>query len=88
MHRVKWKNKKIMEKQTKLSSFPAGATCRLVALECDKRMTMRLVGMGLIPGCKVEVLQNMGRQALLVYARDSVIAVARKESEKIIGEEL
>jgi ferrous iron transport protein A len=49
---------------------------------------MRLVAMGLTPGCRVEMLQNMGRQPILVYARDSVIAVARKESEKIIGEEI
>lgn len=49
----------------------------------DERLIARVSSIGLTPGCEVRMLQNEKKQPVLIYARDTMIAVNRQESEKI-----
>ena len=40
--------------------------------------------MGLMVGETLEVCQNNKKQPVLIFARDTLIAISRKESEKIM----
>lgn len=67
----------------KLSEVPAGAKGRIEALEGDGRFMSRVISMGLTIGCPIEVLQNEKRQPILIFGRDTMVALNRKECEKI-----
>lgn len=68
---------------SKLSEMPAGAKVRVTALKGDDRFLSRAASMGLTIGCHIEVLKNEGKQPILIYGRDTVVALNRKECEKI-----
>jgi len=51
-----------------LSSTRRGQRVRLEAIEGGRRLTMRLISMGLPPGSEVEVLHN--RRGAVVVARE------------------
>ena len=58
----------------------------VAALDGDARFLSRITAVGLTPGCPVEVLRNEGRQPILLYGRDTMIALSRREGEKIMLE--
>ena len=49
----------------------------------DNRFVSRITSIGLTPGCKVTVVKNEKRRPLLVYSRDTMIALNRNEFEDI-----
>lgn len=53
----------------------------------DNRFVSRITSIGLTPGCKVTVVKNEKRRPLLVYSRDTMIALNRNECEDIEVEE-
>lgn len=61
-----------------------GTCCRVIGLQGDNHFISRIIAIGLTPGCEVEILRNMKRQPLLLFARDSMIALSRKESENVL----
>lgn len=68
---------------TKLSETPAGTKGRIQSLEGDGRFLSRVTSMGLTIGCPIEVLQNEKKQPILIFGRDTMVALNRKECEKI-----
>lgn len=52
----------------------------------DARFLSRVISIGLTVGCPVTVLSNEKRQPVLIYSRDTTIALNRKECEKILME--
>lgn len=70
----------------KLSEMPVGAKGRIESLEGDGRFLSRVTSMGLTIGCPIEVLQNEKRQPILIYGRDTMVALNRGECEKIAVE--
>ena len=44
---------------------------------------MRVTSIGLTVGCEVQVLQNVRKRPVLVYGRDSVIAVDAEDCARI-----
>ena len=44
----------------------------------------RLSSMGLVCGSALEVCQNLKKQPVLVFARDTLVAIGREESNKIL----
>ena len=54
-------------------------------IEGDSRFISRIVSIGLTPGSTFSLLKNDGRSPLLVFCRDTVIAVNRKESSQILA---
>ena len=49
----------------------------------DNRFVSRITSIGLTPGCKVTVVKNEKRRPLLVYSRDTMIALNRNECADI-----
>lgn len=67
----------------KLSQAKPGTQGRITALAGDTRFLSRTTSIGLTVGCPVTVLQSEKRQPILVYSRDTMIALNRAECEKI-----
>lgn len=67
----------------KLSEAGPGVQGRITALRGDTRFLSRATSMGLTVGCPLTVLQNEKRQPVLVYSRDTMVALNRAECEKI-----
>jgi ferrous iron transport protein A len=45
----------------------------------DQRFISRITSIGLTPGCSVKVIRNDKNRPMLVYSRDTMIALNRKE---------
>ncbi len=72
-----------MEKVT-LSESQPGKKYLVQEIKDEARLVNRLSSMGLMCGSPIEVCQNNRKQPVLIFARDTLIAIGRKESEKII----
>ncbi len=72
-----------MEQLTKVKPGNRGV---VAAIHGSAHFLSRIISIGLTIGCPIEVLQNEKRQPVLVYGRDTLIALDRKESEKIMLE--
>ncbi|MCR4657747.1 MAG: ferrous iron transport protein A [Lachnospiraceae bacterium] len=54
----------------------------------DTRFISRITSIGLTPGCKVKVIKNDKNRPVLVYSRDTMIALNRNECKGIMVEEV
>lgn len=72
-----------MEKMT-LSDGKSGCKYKILEIADEERLKIRVSSMGLMPGQILEVCQNLKKQPVLVFARDTLIAIGRGESEKIM----
>ncbi|MBR2185740.1 MAG: ferrous iron transport protein A [Lachnospiraceae bacterium] len=54
----------------------------------DTRFMSRITSIGLTPGCRVRVVKNDKNRPLLVFSRDTMIALNRKECMGITVEEV
>ncbi len=66
-----------------LSELPMNAECVIASLNGDQRFVSRITSIGLTPGCKVSVIKNDGNRPMLVYSRDTMIALNRNECKGI-----
>lgn len=71
-------------KLTELEKEDSGIITRING---NTRFVSRITSIGLTPGCKVTVVKNEKRRPLLVYSRDTMIALNRNECEDIEVEE-
>ena len=55
----------------------------IAKIEGDSRFISRIMSIGLTPGSSFSLLKNDGRSPVLVFCRDTVIAVNRKECSQI-----
>ena len=62
---------------------PASRYCILEIKE-ESRLVNRLSSMGLLCGSMIEICQNHKKQPVLLFARDTLIAIGREESKKIM----
>lgn len=67
----------------KLSDAKPGTRGRIAAIRGDGRFLSRATSIGLTVGCPVTVLQNEKKQPVLLYSRDTMVALSRAEGEKI-----
>lgn len=67
-----------------LSNAVPGARYRIQSIRDEARLTNRLSSMGLLQGSSLEVCQNNPKQPVLVFARDTLVAIGREESKKIM----
>lgn len=67
----------------KLSELPKDAEGVITAVGGDARFVSRITSIGLTPGCPVTVIKNEKNRPLLVYSRDTMIALNRAECEMI-----
>ncbi|MCR5356908.1 MAG: ferrous iron transport protein A [Lachnospiraceae bacterium] len=54
----------------------------------DARFMSRITSIGLTPGCRVKVIKNDKNRPVLVYSRDTMIALNRNECKGITVEEV
>ena len=69
-----------MQKPTDLRE---GQKARIIGSPGDRRYLSRITSIGLNIGCPLEMLQNVKNRPVLVYGRDTMIALNRAESERI-----
>lgn len=72
---------------TDLTQVKTGKKARVVQINGDKRYLSRITSIGMNIGSRVEMLQNVKKRPLLVYSRDTMIALNRREAENIKVEE-
>ena len=58
------------------------------ALSGDTRFMSRITSIGLTPGCRVRVIKNDKNRPILVYSRDTMIALNKNECDGITVEEV
>ena len=71
----------------KLSEMKQGETAIVSSVNGDARCVGRITSIGLTPGCKVSIIKNEKNRPLIVFARDTMIALNEKESSNIEVEE-
>ena len=72
-----------MKKLIELEKEKSGV---IAAIKGDTRFVSRVTSIGLTPGCEVKIIKNEKRRPLLVFSRDTMIALNRKECENIFVE--
>ena len=60
----------------------------ITQVEGDTRFMSRITSIGLTPGCKVSIVKNDKNRPMLVYSRDTMIALNRNECKGIQVEEV
>lgn len=73
---------------SRLSEQKSKTECVIRSIEGTERFIGRAVSMGFTENAKVEVIQNSAGNPMLVYARDTTIAISRKEAKNILVEEV
>lgn len=67
----------------KLTDLREGQKARIIGITGDRRYLSRITSIGLNIGCPLVMLQNVKNRPVLVYGRDTMIALNRAESERI-----
>ena len=71
----------------KLTDLKKEGSGIITRINGDNHFVSRITSIGLTPGCKVTVIKNEKRRPLLVYSRDTMIALNRNECADIEVEE-
>ena len=71
-----------MEKCT-LDQTTPGKTYSVLEIRDEARLINRLSSMGVMRGSQIEICQNYRKQPVLIFARDTLVAIGREESKKI-----
>ena len=69
---------------TTLKDLPIGAQAEVVSVDCDRRLTRRLLEMGLVPGTQVQVVRvaPLG-DPIELRLRDYALSVRRSDAARI-----
>ena len=70
--------------QITLSDTKPGKKYYILSIRDEARLVNRLSSMGLMNGSQIEICQNQKKQPGLIFARDTLIAIGREESKKIM----
>lgn len=71
----------------KLSELKTGGTGTVTRVACDARFVSRVTSIGITEGCPIEVVQNVKKRPILLFERDSLMAIDRKDCDLIDVEE-
>ncbi len=71
----------------KLTDLEKEKSAVIESVNGDERFVSRITSIGLTPGCTVTVIKNEKHRPLLVYSRDTMIALNRNECENILVKE-
>lgn len=66
----------------KLSEADAGCRATVCSVSGSHHLISRLIGIGIVEGTTIQVIQNLKDQPVLFYCRDSVIALGKQDCEK------
>lgn len=62
-----------------LSELKTDSRAIVEKLTGDERFMSRITSIGLTPGCSIKVIRNDKNRPMLIYSRDTLIALNRKE---------
>ena len=71
-----------------LSEVKENGEALVSGIDGDARFMSRITSIGLTPGCRVKVIKNDNNRPILVYSRDTMIALNRNECKGITVEEV
>ena len=71
----------------KLFEMAQGEEGVISSIGGDARYVGRITSIGITPGCRVRIIKNDKNRPIIVYSRDTIIALNRKESGNIEVEE-
>ena len=71
-----------------LSELGADTHARVTGISGDNHFQSRITSIGVTVGSEVTIVQNNKNQPILLYGRDTLIALNRKEAEKVAAEVL
>ena len=71
------------EVNMKLNELKENQNAVVAKLDGDNRFISRITSIGLTPGCRLQVVKNDRNRPVLVYSRDTMIALNRKECSGI-----
>lgn len=67
----------------KLGELKENTEAVVSGISGDQRFIGRITSIGLTPGCRISVVKNDKNRPVLLYSRDTMIAVNRRECEGI-----
>lgn len=67
-----------------LSNMSKGAEGVISSINGDTRFLSRITSIGLTPGCKVKIIKNDKNRPILLYSRDTMIALNKDECDNIM----
>lgn len=68
----------------KLSEATPGYAGCVSSVNGNHHLLSRLIGIGIVEGSTIQVIQNEKGQPVLFYCRDSVISLSKRDCEGII----
>ena len=71
-----------------LDSIAAGKRVLITRVDGDVRLLTRLSSVGLVPGASLRVERNDRNRPVLVFERDTRLAINRQECRRIYVEEV
>ena len=74
---------RLKETIMKLSEMETGRKGIIASVSGTDRFVSRVTAIGLTEGCRIEIVQNAKRRPLLVFERDSVVALDRADCKNI-----
>lgn len=69
-----------------ITELKAGDVGYVSQIKGDTRFRNKMIAIGLINGSKFEILKNEKNHPVLIYSRDTVLALNREDSRNIITE--
>lgn len=69
-----------------LNNQKKSSYCTIKSFQGNSRFVSRINSMGLTIGTEIEVIQNSRSNPLLLFARDTMIAISKKEAKNIMVE--
>ncbi|MCR5201189.1 MAG: ferrous iron transport protein A [Saccharofermentans sp.] len=67
----------------KLGEMKQGQTGVVTAINGDARYMSRITSIGITPGCTISIVKNDKNRPVIVYTRDTMIALNEKECNNI-----
>ena len=66
-----------------LSKMKQGEEGVVISVNGDVRYMSRITSIGITPGCRVRIIKNDKKRPIIVYTRDTMIALNEKECSNI-----
>ena len=72
----------------KLSELKQGEEAIVSLVNGDPRYVGRITSIGITPGCRIKIVKNDKNRPIIVFSRDTMIALNSRESKNIEVEEV
>ena len=69
--------------EMKLSELKADTSAKVVSLGTDERFVNRITSIGMSEGAVFEVIKNDKKMPVLIYVRETLLAMNKKDCERI-----